>query len=125
MDITPNISSNINTIKSYGSKGYEVKEGVFYNSSIFLNAKNVKEVNSFDNFVDLEILDFLDNKTEILLIGTGKIFVEVSENTKGNIKNSFPNIVINEMNSSSVCRTFNILISEGRNVSCILKNINE
>lgn len=117
MDITPQIPQNRNVINSYGEKGFEIKEQ-FYKKTIILDSKNIEEVH-FDS-VNADFRQFLNQNIEILLIGTGKNHQMLDFKTKNEIKKDFPNISINEMTTDSACRTYNILVSEDREVLAIL-----
>lgn len=121
MDITPKIANDKNIITSYGSKGFEIREK-FYAKSIIVDIDNIieLEISDLKQFLQDDMTQYLDNKTEILLIGTGEKHQIIDIHIKNALKKQFPNLTINEMNSTSACRTYNILAFEERNVKAIL-----
>lgn len=124
MDITPTIPKNRNNINSYGSEGFKINETLHQNS-IILTPQRVIEVkiNSVEDFFEQDLKNIFDTQPEILLIGTGNNHQIISVHLKNKIKSQYPEISIDEMNTGSACRTYNILMMEDRNVAVFLMPI--
>ncbi len=108
------------SITSYTEKSIVINK-VTYSSNLLIlpdTGPALWKVSDFDN---LNINDFylvFDSKPDLLLIGTGikqrfltpKLLVELSSKKIG----------VEYMNTLAACRTFNLLISEGRRVASAL-----
>lgn len=120
-DITPLIPKDKKRIETYGAGGFTINAEKFP-TSIFLTTDKVTKLNipSIENFSE-EVFSTMENEfssTEILLVGYG---------TKSSFLNSAlekkiraKKIAIEYMDTGAACRTYNILLSEGRSVSAIL-----
>jgi uncharacterized protein len=124
MDITPQIPKNKNNITSYGPEGFKINQTIYKNSLILSPDKLLKIEIKNPEEINLDILkQILTAESEVLLIGTGAKHLRLPENIRHQIKNSFPLISIDEMSSAAACRTYNILITEDRNVVAVLMMI--
>lgn len=130
MDITPIIDKNSNVINGYFIDGFTVNEQKSYDS-IIINARllenwHIQDINSF-SLEELELLakKLFNEKTfdNILLIGTGKNHVIPSNLQEFEAMALKYNINISFMSSQAACRTYNILLSEGRNISAAIIKI--
>lgn len=121
MDITPQFPKDKNNINSYGPQGFIINKKI-YKNAVIMNSEQLFEINiNFLPEINMEILrQILDSELEILIIGTGKSHLFIADNLKEQIKNSYPLIAINEMDSGAACRTYNILATEDRKVAVIL-----
>ena len=121
MDITPNIPKNRNIINSYGIEGFKINE-TLYKYSIILTPSQIVQVKiaTIENFFEQNLKIIFDFEPEILLIGTGKNHQIISADLKNKIKLQYPMIAIDEMSTGSACRTYNILMSEDRNIAALL-----
>lgn len=125
MDITPLITKGRNLINSYSEDKFIISEKEFY-GSIVLQPTAVEEISfqedDLNNYERIFVLFSKINisETELVLIGTGKNHQILKSNLRQKLKDNFPNITINEMNTSAACRTFNILTLEDRQVAAIL-----
>ena len=79
---------------------------------------------SCEDFLKQDIIKYINEQDEILIIGTGNSHKIIDINIKNNIKSQFQNISISEMSSDSACRTYNILAFEQRNVKAIILPFN-
>lgn len=124
MDITPLIPKDKNFINSYGPLGFEINK-VKYTNTIILTPDQLLEVRvtSMTEIFEQDLTNILDIQPEIMLIGTGRSYLAISNQLKSKIKNYYPLISINEMTTDAACRTYNILMSEDRNVAVILTPI--
>jgi uncharacterized protein len=102
MDITPLVPKGQNLISAYG-KNYVVINGQKYVAPLIISPNQL-----ILNTRDLSQLSKLDTKPEIILIGHHLKQMRVTE------------IQAETMSFGAACRTYNILLTEGREVACIL-----
>jgi uncharacterized protein len=124
MDITPTIPKNRNVINGYGAEGFKINETA-YQHSIILTPNQILEVkvDSLEDFFEQDLKQIFNFEPEILLVGTGTNHKIISTNLKNKIKAQYPQITIDEMSTGSACSTYNILMSEDRNVAAFLMQI--
>jgi uncharacterized protein len=124
MDITPKANSNQNFINSYGPDGFKINE-ILYKNSVILTPYQIIEVkiNSVEDFFEQELKTIINLEPEIFLIGTGKKHIIIPVNLKNKIKQQYSSVSVDEMSTGSACRTYNILMTENRNVVTILMPI--
>ncbi len=120
-DITPLIPKNKKQIETYGAGGFQIS-GEKFPTSIFLTTDNVTELNipAIENFTE-EVFSKIESEiasTEILLVGFGTKSEFLNSSVEKIIRAK--KISIEYMNTGAACRTYNVLLSEGRNVSAIL-----
>ena len=121
MDITPLIPEGRQIIQSYGPAGFKVS-GQRYETGIAVTPENTdiwtkKQLNdlSIDDF--MSILEKADSY-DVCLLGTGavSVFPESSLLKELKSKGLKPDI----MDSGAACRTYNVLMAEGRRVIALL-----
>jgi uncharacterized protein len=121
MDITPVIPKNRNIINSYGKDGFKINDTT-YKNTIILSALQILEVkiSSIEEIFSSNLSKIFHLEPEIILIGTGQNHKIITQNFKNQIKKQYPLSSIDEMSTGSACRTYNILMSEERNVMAVL-----
>lgn len=111
MDITPALPDGVLTIDGYSEDNITVN-GKSYSNKIILTTNNVieyKKLNQhFDILADAEIILIITNTTD-----RAKILAQKNELKLRNINPEF-------MNKGAACRTYNALLSEGRDVVLVL-----
>ncbi|MGN7618493.1 MAG: Mth938-like domain-containing protein [Ehrlichia sp.] len=117
MDITPIICANQNVITGYGTGKFFINDSVYLGSHIVFPNKVVScldlSVSSLENIIEL-----LDTSLDIVLVGTGKNHIFLPNEIKNNfLKKGFN---LEHMSTGAVCRTYNVLLYEGRNVCAAL-----
>ena len=121
MDITPAIPEGRQVIESYGSGGFKVS-GQRYDGSIVVLPERtlIWPVRHFDEVtaVSFELFDSLDYRPEILLLGCGEALALVPAALRDNLRDR--GMVLEPMDSGAACRTYNVLLSEGRPVAAAL-----
>ncbi|MBR72741.1 MAG: hypothetical protein CMM30_07355 [Rhodospirillaceae bacterium] len=121
MEVTPLLTINKQVIKAYNSNGFDVN-GEHFTGNIFVLPNKTEYWEVSVNADKLEPTDFekhLSNQLiDVLLIGTGNTFIMVSENIRSSMRKI--GIGVESMDTSAACRTYNILLSEGRNVAAAL-----
>ena len=113
-------SDNLNLITGYGADFIEINRKKYAQNLIVTSADIVEDWQATD-FAQLDEAHFdclLAMKPEVVLLGTGekhqflhpKTFRKLTEN----------GIPLECMTTAAACRTYNILMSEGRNVAAAL-----
>ncbi len=121
-DITPIIPANKKQIESYGEKVVTISGQKFY-ETIFVGTENIYNFNKkFANINEISVSDFSHipniEKTEILLVGYGNSSNFFNKEVENLFKQS--KTPIEYMNNGATCRTYNVLLSEGREVSALI-----
>lgn len=117
MDVTPRVSADAKIIQSYSDKGFRVS-GDVYTQVILVKLDEVHLV-AFENFNALDPSDLkgLEN-VEVLIIGTGKEQKFLSKDVKEQFQAK--NISTETMTTGAACRTYNVLMTEGRQIAALL-----
>ncbi len=127
MDITPIIPSNYNVITGY-SKGSFLINDIRHNGNIIVSkdsiwswelARGIESLAS-DEF-KLVIDDFKDKSTSvnaIILVGCGEFHKTAPFKLVSSLVSH--NLSIDMMTTNAACRTYNILLAEGREVYAAL-----
>ncbi len=122
MDVTPLVRAGLQLIQSYSDKGFKIT-GTAHESAVFVFAD---ETRSWPDVTDLESLnnhsfDALvaqKDKIDVLLIGTGKRMKPLPSALQQYLQENglYPDV----MDTGAACRTFNVLVAEGRRVVAAL-----
>ncbi|MEC7702799.1 MAG: Mth938-like domain-containing protein [Pseudomonadota bacterium] len=118
MDVTPRISSDSKVIQAYKDGQFKVS-GENFSSSVMVFPAVVKPWSAAENINQLTEEDFAPiiaakGDFEVLLIGTGADFAFLAPELKAFLQKN--GITPELMNTGAACRTFNVLLSEGRKV---------
>ena len=121
LDITPAVSTGTQIIQAYGDGGFrianEAHDGsviVFKNETIIVSAIHVGDFNP-------ETLMAVTNRSDeidILVIGCGEGFSRPDDTLRTHLKSH--SIVMEWMDTGAACRTFNVLMTEGRRAAAAL-----
>ena len=109
-------------IKNHSEKGFLVDKKL-YNHSIIIDNNSILKWDLKNNVIQESDFFFLEDHEklpELLLIGVGKKINEPFFNIRS--KMSKLSIPVEIMSTSSACRTWNVLLSEGRNLLACIKN---
>jgi uncharacterized protein len=120
MDLTLEQPGDHLFIRSVSARGIQVVDD-FYNSSIIVSTKQVTPhwpVNSVENITEQHLEKVLDLQPELVLIGTGARQAFLSPRQMMYFYSR--NIGVEVMTTDAACRTFNVLVSESRNVVAAL-----
>ena len=98
-------------IDSYGPGFFRVG-GKIFKSGIVCSSTGVS---SWGGYKDFSSLKNLENKIDVLFLGTGHEICHIPENFSKTIEKMGLNLEI--MNTPSACRTYNVLLSEGRRIA--------
>jgi len=120
MDLTLQTHGDHLFIRSVSEAGIQVVDD-FYKTSIILSAREIIPnwpVRSVDDFEEQHLERVLELNPEIVLIGTGKQQAFLPPELMMFFYQR--NIGIEVMSTQAACRTFNVLVSESRNVAAAL-----
>lgn len=121
MDITPVLSASYQLIQSYGDSGFTIADQKYEGTVLVL--PEMTQTLPLQAFADLSPNDFLplyDVKPapEVLLIGCGKTQQFLSVPLRNELRQH--GITADVMDTGAACRTFNVLLAEGRRVAALL-----
>jgi uncharacterized protein len=119
MNFTEEGSSNGLTIQGYQSGRFLVG-GKFHQSSLLVTPEQVSDwpVDAVEQVTADDFAQALALAPEIIIYGTGKRQVFPPSDIYANVINQ--GIGLEVMDTAAACRTYNILVSEGRRVAAIL-----
>ncbi len=121
MDVTPLIKQGQQIIESYGDGAFTVS-GKVYTHAIVLTPEETKpwDISSFEDCTQEAVQALLDAsaETEILLIGCGEQFYPVPPEWRATARAK--GVALELMDTGAACRTYNILLTEGRHVLAAL-----
>jgi uncharacterized protein len=123
-DITPPFTPGRQIIEAYGANGFRIS-GVAYHGAVivFPEATIAWPVHSL-NDVNVESLAAVgaraggDDAIEILLLGCGRRMAPVSPDLRAALKRI--RVVIDAMDTGAACRTYDVLMTEGRRAAAAL-----
>lgn len=116
-DIMPPVGADAQVIQSYGAGGFRIGNAEYDTPVIVLPTQTFV----WDGALTLESLAPILSavpKPEVLLFGTGKMHVRVDAQLRMQLKQQ--GIGTDTMDTGAACRTFNILLGEGRRVVAAL-----
>ncbi|MEM6904130.1 MAG: Mth938-like domain-containing protein [Pseudomonadota bacterium] len=125
MDVTPLIPADRKVIIGYGTDGFRISDTV-YQGPVIVTPSQVFDWSVADT-ANLAIDDFAflngallpaDAVLEVLLIGTGAAMQFMAPDLRRAIRAMGP--VPDIMDTGAACRTFNVLLAEGRAVAAAL-----
>ncbi len=111
---------NLNTVTSYGP-GYVEINAVRHNHSVLVMPEGEVEPWPAARFEDLEATHFetlLDKQPEVVLLGTGDRLRFPHPRLTAALARR--HIGVDAMDLQAACRTYNILMAEGRKVAAVL-----
>lgn len=122
MDITPTIEEGLNVISSYGDGVFTMNKKDVYEGSILLMPERVVrlDIASLDvvSKNHLSALEEYQSDIELLLVGGGESLMRLPDDVEQFI--TAHQITIELMNTGAACRTYNVLLSEGRKLAALL-----
>ena len=118
-NITPQSAQGAPLVEAYGVQGFRIA-GNHYAGSVLVTPQQVHPLHITDiNALTLEALfPALAGDTEVLLLGTGAQHAMIPPILKAALKAR--GIGCDSMDTGAAARTFNVLLSEARNVSAVL-----
>jgi uncharacterized protein len=120
-DLTPRLTIGAQVIHSYGAEGFLIA-GTRYAGSVLVSPQQTQRFEHALQDISAETLhEMLPADTEVLLIGTGAKHQQVPHALSAALKAR--GVSCDTMDTGAACRTYNILLSEGRLVSALLLRI--
>ena len=121
MDVTPLVKEGQQIIQSY-TNGFRVS-GQKYDESIIVFPEKTLSWNKKRDVSDLSIEDFIvlaeyAVDIDVVLLGTGSKIKFLSGDLRAKLKGD--NLHIETMDTGAACRTYNVLVAEGRRVVAAL-----
>ncbi len=122
MDITPLIPQGRQIIQSYTTKGFKVS-GVAFSSAIIVLPSKTAPWMVNKNFADLTVEDFspffeMAEDIDVVLLGAGGRGGFFPPSLQNHLKQK--GLMVETMDTGAACRTYNVLMAEGRRVAAAL-----
>lgn len=121
MDVTPLLRPGQQIIQSYAGGGFRVSGHVYPGSVIVWPEQTISW--ALSSFADLQITDFAavyehDPLPDVVLFGTGATQQFLTPVLRQALRER--GLVIEVMGTGAACRTYNVLLAEGRRVVAAL-----
>ena len=122
MDVTPLVAKGQQIIQSYAGGTFRIS-GVSYEEAILVFPHETffwSEVQEFQNLTlqSFEPLLSQAGEIDVVLLGTGKVMQFFSPKIRQEL--SAQGLVVDVMDTGAACRTYNVLMAEGRRVVAAL-----
>lgn len=118
MDVTPLIRVGQQIIQSYAGGKFKVS-GVVYDGAVIVTPDQTVSWGAPESINDLTPEHFQNvDKRNVILLGTGKVMAFIPPAVKKNLKEAGLNV--ESMDTAAACRTYNVLMAEGRMVAAAL-----
>ncbi len=117
-DIMPPVGADAQVIQSYGAGGFRIGN-VAYESHVLVTPTATIGWSGELTLAALEPVLATVPLPELLLVGTGARHEMLDPALRAALKSR--EIGVDTMDTGAACRTFNILLSEGRRVAAVLK----
>lgn len=121
MDITPIIPAGRQVIEAYGDGGFRISGTRHEGSVLVLPSRTlhwpIGAVNEL-TFASLEAIGGPEGTVELLLVGCGARAEMIAPDVRKRLRER--GIVTEIMDTGAACRTYNVLLSEGRQVAAAL-----
>ena len=123
MDVTPLIPADRYVIDGYGAGGIRVR-GVLYSGPVLIFPDKVLPWPKGRALATLTPEDFslvlgAEDKPEVLLLGVGAVALELPPKAVREACRA-AGVVVEVMDTGAACRTYNVLLAEGRRVAALL-----
>jgi uncharacterized protein len=123
MDVTPLIPQGRQIIEGYGEGGFRISGRRIEGSVLVFPDKAVPWPVSEIAALSLGSLDEIGTagragSVELLLVGTGPRMAQIDRNLRQALRAD--GVVIEAMDTGAACRTYNVLMAEGRRVAAAL-----
>jgi len=121
MDVTPIVATDRQLVIGYGDGGFTITGLRHEGSVIIFPAQTIPwPVAAFDELTLEAFSPILsqDNPPTILLLGCGKVMRPLPRDLRDALKAR--KIVVETMDTGAACRTYNVLLTEGRDVAAAL-----
>jgi len=122
MDVTPLVREGLQLIQTYSAEGFKVS-AQSYNGAVIVTPEATLLWESVSTFSDLTLDAFervLLSKDEIdvVLLGTGAKMAFLPKDLQQALQAQ--GLIVDCMDTGAACRTFNVLVAEGRRVVAMM-----
>ena len=122
MDVTPLIARDRQVVQSYSGGVFRIS-GKIYDHALFLFPQFVERWSFSEDVSELDVSDFFalfphKNNLDVVLLGTGNRMQFFAPVLKESLKRE--GLMVDAMDTGAACRTYNVLLAEGRRVACAL-----
>lgn len=117
MDITPVVSADRQLIQGYGDKGFTIA-GIRHEGSVIVFPGRTMAWSAELTVEAFEAVIASGEKPDILLIGCGKGMAVIPREVKAALRAA--GVTAEPMDTGAACRTYNVLLTEGRRVAAAL-----
>jgi uncharacterized protein len=121
MDLTRVPHENLPSIRAYGGGGFRIA-GAHYTSAVLVHPDGICPLGLVDmvgfGAEFAQEIAALDPRPDILLVGTGETSEPLADEARGVLRAAA--IAVETMATGPACRTFNLLLGEGRRVAAVL-----
>lgn len=119
MDITPLVKSNAQVIQSYRNGSFRIS-GQLYGEAVLVMPESVKTWGAAcgKGADALVLADFEGIDAEIVLLGTGARMLFLPAALRAALREA--GLSVEVMDTAAACRTYNVLLAEGRSVCAAL-----
>lgn len=118
MDVTPLIETGQQVIQAYGSNGFKINGQIYDHGVIVTPDKTIPWTDKTD-VAALTVEDFADvPRDKIILLGTGSTGIFLPKDLMKALREQ--NLRPDPMDSGAACRTYNVLMAEGRDICAVL-----
>lgn len=120
MDVTPLIPTGRKIIQSYGEDGFKVS-GARYTAGVVVvptDCEGWDAPKCLESISTESLAFFLDKNIDILLLGTGRKAGFLTPSIRSGLKDA--GLRVDVMDTGAACRTYNVLMAEGRRVGAAL-----
>lgn len=119
MDLTPLIPAGRQIIESYGDGRFRISGRVIEGSALVFPDRTLAwPVAAIDQLTDQSLEPVFTGSLELLLLGCGSRMAPVAPALRQRLRAA--GIVLETMDTGAACRTYNVLMSEGRRVAAAL-----
>ncbi|MGH1456892.1 MAG: Mth938-like domain-containing protein [Alphaproteobacteria bacterium] len=124
MDVTPLVRKGQQIIQSYSGGVFKIS-GVTHSNAVIVFPDGTEEwcvgdVSDVSGLTEDHFSIFLDksNELDVVLLGTGKVIAFLPRPLRDALKAN--GLQVDVMDTGAACRTYNVLMAEGRRVACAL-----
>lgn len=123
MDVTPLIKEGAQIVQSYADGSFRVSGEVYDHPLLVYPEKSVRW--NFDSGVDDlglssfdDVPEYADGQVDVILLGTGASMKMLPAKLRNGLRDK--GLSIDCMDTGAACRTYNVLMAEGRRVVAAL-----
>lgn len=124
MDVTPLVRKGQQIIQSYANGVFKIN-GQCYETPLMVTPDQTQiwEIDGKDNVTALGVDDFsalisIAADVDVVLLGCGQMMTFLAPELQKDLR--MRGVSIDIMDTGAACRTYNVLMAEGRRVACLL-----